>query len=593
METTQVNQQKLVNKIDQIKINNENSSEGLSSNNDNINDLDDFITNKNSTKTENINIKENNNDQIPLSALSLTTSSSAASSIHNFVNPANVSTTHIKQYSSNISPLESRRSSDNSIKIRIINSDNAHFNLEKDDLEKCDNDRDDAEDDTTSNSASQELGHTNSKKKLKERKKLVRSIAQQQHHLNAQESEDLLDENLLRDKETRVNNQLYSVAQTNMNSAFDELFAAAQAGNIAKTAVIEAKMAAAAAEINTEYNENGEILGRKRNSIIRSKNGSFRNGSSFKLKTHSNNHDNEISVENSPKAQNSNLGIDNYLGSPSQLTRSCSCKRPGSFKKMRSRNTSPNTTCNDSNNLTITNNSPYSSLRHSPIAIYCNQNFTQSNGRRGTDCSITIMDNFENGMQSNRTGSLPFDKINGDDHTDDNNCINNSDVYRVRQFNTTNTGSVINRGDSFKRSFKRSTHSIASNSNFKKETSNNFHDTNTLNLPDFQEGYLSGKLSSNINSINETSFNGGLDELTYLKDLSVNDNANNQVFEDQKFKSGELLNQDSFDTYLVLMLGSSNVGKNALIKQFYTSEYRGTYEITQYTQTGNTFSIMK
>lgn len=41
-----------------------------------------------------------------------------------------------------------------------------------------------------------------------------------------------------------------------------------------------------------------------------------------------------------------------------------------------------------------------------------------------------------------------------------------------------------------------------------------------------------------------------------------------------------------FKTYVVYVLGAPTVGKNALIKQFKTSEYRGTYDICAHQSTG-------
>lgn len=596
MESSQLNQQQqqLINKIDPMKLN---KNEEI--NNRSVDEIANGELNSSRKNSATGSITTGMIDPHPnqISTLSLTSTSSGGSSING--GTANTKLDQLQRnskastskHSSTATPplnLTSRRSSNNSITIRITNSD--HANLD-DELERFDendelesNDRDEAED-TTSNSTNNEINHQ-PKKKLKERKKLVRSVAQQQHHLNYQESEDLLDGGM--DGAENNENQLDSMANgpdeeytsQNMNSAFDELFAAAQTGNIAKSAMIEAKMAAQAA---FENEESGET--RRKNSIVRSRHNSFRlnngsGGGSFKIKSSNNNINNEYEPATARKVMNNNmLTIDNYLGSPNQLTRSQSCKRPGSFKKIRSRNASPNYQLTDSPpNPSLQIGTPSLSRRNSPAI---SQRST-AGGRRGTQCSITIMNDLENGMQQNRAGSLqngslPFDQINGDSE------IMNAEVYRVRQFNTTNNGSVINRGDSFKRSFKRSNISIAAsnsnlnNSNGKKDYStSNYHDTNTLNLPDFQEGgFLTTKLSQNPtinNDIDETCFNGFHQTTVNLNENLV-DNNFSQV--------NEINTQDSVEPFLVYVLGATSVGKNSLIKQFYTSEYRGTYEINQ------------
>lgn len=143
-----------------------------------------------------------------------------------------------------------------------------------------------------------------------------------------------------------------------MNSAFDELFAAAERGDSAKSAMIEAKMAAEAASLatiepaassssptNNKFNEGGGETASRRNS---SRPSSFRNrprAFSRLLPNRDPNldpalvygdYDNDDRLHDAGAA-GSGSGIDRasrYLGSPQQLTRSVSCKRPGSFKKV-------------------------------------------------------------------------------------------------------------------------------------------------------------------------------------------------------------------------------------------------------------------
>jgi hypothetical protein len=584
MESNQLNQQQqlIENKIELIKLNSETNIINETPIRPKVIDESNSTVINSSRKNSNtgsINngcvVGSSTNSQIPLSTLSLSSNSSAASSSAARTN---------KHNSTSTPPLNqtSRRSSGNSITIKITNTEAMH--LDDNELEKFDendelneNDRDEAED-TSSNSVSNDFSSSHpTKKKLKERKKLVRSIAQQQHQLNCQESEDLLDENDPNNPESEITNQniihsqIKSIFNQNMNSAFDELFEAAQTGNIAKSAVIEAKMAAAAAAVEKDDDIGNEHLqSRRRSSVGRSRAGSFR-GSNRAINSTKENNNKTLFMEN------------NFLGAPNQLTRSVSCKRPGSFKKMKSRNASPNRPQND-NNLSI-NGTPNLN-RQSPVIVQksspagsCSNN-NNNNGRRGTQCSITLMDNLENGIQQNRTGSLPFEKMNGDDEMIMDQ--DNGEVYRVRQFHTTNNGLVINRGDSFKRSFKRSTHSIASNANQSPTTKKE----NLLNLPDAHDGYMRrmSNVSNHDNIINETSFNT-LKACENVNEKDVNNN-NNDCASQQDTKIPVINSQDSVATYLVYLLGATSVGKNALIKQFYTSEYRGTYEINQYTSTG-------
>lgn len=301
--------------------------------------------------------------------------------------------------------LEKRRASGNSITIRITNTetnnneeyelatttadeeyDNEHYE-DNDDLDLV-RDRDQCEDDTSSNSLSHEFTlHTQGsekqpKKKLKERKKLVRSLAQQQHHLTYQESEDQVEEDVQTRRPPHSPSGLVVVTPTsNHNRAFDELFAAAQ--NPAMSAIIEAKLAAQqAAEALVKHLPESNQPPSKRNSISRgSRNGSFRRNASnnssvrragsrtpnesvdskttlnvtgIEYNNHNNNSSSQINANGSTKRFANNLNIENnvYLGAnnannflleaPQALTRSVSCKRPSSFKRMRSKNASPN-----------------------------------------------------------------------------------------------------------------------------------------------------------------------------------------------------------------------------------------------------------
>lgn len=505
---------------------------------------------------------------IPASNLSLTSTSSGSSSINSptskFFAPKSIFSTSSSRHNSNkhdssASPQSSRRQSGNSITIKIISENNDTVwdeSIKESDLNTYDEeeverereyqkDRDDGED-TSSNSTTNEYspGGFGKHKKLKERKKLIRSSAQQQHHLAYQESEDIVEEQ-------PTYQEFKENLNKNMNSAFDELFAAAESGNSTVSAMIEAKMAAQAASVVS--NDLTQSL--RPSGSFRQTSGLNRTSGSFKYPKKTDERTNSRSTLNeNPNITNrfgNNLKSECYLGSPKQLTRSCSCKRPSSFKKMRSKNASPNRPSPNNNN---NNESVFvNSVPNWDITP------TESGSRRGTQFSINV-------NPSRRTSSLPFESFIGPQIQAISPEDEQTEVYRVRQFVTTK-GSVINRGDSFKRSFKRSTQSISSSS--KKDTSPTFQDSNTLNIPDCQETNIISNNGSR-SQINETSFaNSEQISVNTLKD------TNQQVIPPIIVQNQELIK-----TYVVYILGASTVGKNALIKQFKTSEYRGIYEIS-------------
>ena len=279
---------------------------------------------------------------IPASNLSLSSTSSGGSGSKydsKFKKFANHSLKHQRDSSHQL--IGSRRASGNSITIKITSENNE--NIEDDALRQVlneidsfdqtdlddidlglasergygDRDRDEAED-TTSQSTSTEhlpgaLSKQNSKKKLKDRRKLHRSSAQQQHHLNYQESEDQIEEELKSNynslEQLNAEESRTQYESQGMNSAFDELFAAAQTGNSSISAIVEAKMAAVTSsasqqatlqqEDSINYTENDTNLIIKKNSICRSRNSSFR-------ASNSNNLNKKLSVDESCRNDSSN-----------------------------------------------------------------------------------------------------------------------------------------------------------------------------------------------------------------------------------------------------------------------------------------------
>lgn len=301
-----------------------------------------------------------------------------------------------------------------------------------------------------------------------------------------------------------------------------------------------------------------------------------------------------------------------HLGSPQQLTRSVSCKRPGSFKKMRSKNASPNT----ANRVAAANanyspgspgggggdrDSKKSNSPRSGSGVGVSGVGGGSGQRRGTQCSITLMDDFNPSrqqQQQNRAGSLPFENlIRPQTLTIPSEQIaaespsGGAEVYRVRQF-VTSKGAVINRGDSFKRSFKRSNQSLSSGnggscggsgSTTKKGETPTNSAIQHMNMSEQATSGGDGTLlltTSNHNMDNASNGNFALKIMT--------DNANGTTPMSAEPRIGRLETPPPppDKIYVVYVLGATTVGKNALIKQFKTSEYRGTYDICPHQSTG-------
>jgi hypothetical protein len=497
------------------------------------------------------------------------------------------------KHSSISTPQDSRRPSGNSITIKITNENavNVHdepislllthndFETLNEELRSYDNRVDEEpeeqtggeqyeneqEEDGDLDESESTTSHSNEhlmRKKLKDKRKLVRSFAQQQHHLLLnQESEDRVDDERTHDEHITYHKHnkrepIEDEPSSTMNSAFDELFAAAESGNSTRLAAIEAKMATEAAAATAVDETLGDNIPFGKNSTkTRSRNSSFRSkhsGGSVKF-SNSNTTNSPSSATTNNNNNNNSLTIEeNYLGSPQQLTRSVSCKRPGSFKRMRSKASSPNRQLKQA-----TSQSMKSGHSVRPTSPYIQ-------GRRGTQGSISLMDANVHG--ESRAESLPFENFDENSHQGD------TEIYRVRQFNTTNKGSVINRGDSFKRSFKKSTQSISSN---KQPTPpHSYHDTNTLALPgDYSMKRSRHNVNNEASDIGVQLENGDSDE-------HIGQNVIISVFPQAPMRD------ENIQTFVVHLLGASSVGKSALIKQFHTSEYRGIYDINTQQSTG-------
>ena len=541
---------------------------------------------------------------IPASNLSLSsTSSTGSASKYNDSKFKKFSNNSFKLHDST-PPQTSRRASGNSITIRVTNETNDHvedeslnkvlneidsFDKQDDELEDRaygdrDRDRDEAEDTTSESTSNEHISNLINKKKLKDRRKLVRSAAQQQHHLLYQESEDQIEEEL-KSKYNSLEEQLDEQSQfpnLSMNSAFDELFAAAETGNSSISAIVEAKIAAAThvTHEQADYDIESQFLRSKNSFSNRSRNNSFRANSNKKfgqsvdeskfinnqLNSNSSNNESTNTINKGSNKNNHALNVETNLGAPQLLTRSCSCKRPGSFKRMKAKNAGIATAGGGVSPSRIHQQQSSNQKINTSGPLTNGSNTNNANiGRRGTQCSIVLPESLDN--SSKLAGSLPFESNQFYDE--------DAEVYRVRQFNITQKGSVINRGDSFKRSFKRSNNSLSS----KKEVSSNYYEGNTLNLPDFSDGFNKSSASSNC-GLNDTTTNNDCtsnSNESYGNNMHLNEiNATSMSNTSDKEKEKRV---EPVNNFLVYVIGSSGVGKNALIKQFKTSEYRGTYDI--------------
>jgi hypothetical protein len=136
--------------------------------------------------------------------------------------------------------------------------------------------------------------------------------------------------------------------------------------------------------------------------------------------------------------------------------------------------------------------------------------------------------------------------------------------YLIRQFNTTKKGTVINRGDSI--SFRRRSTRVRSLKFGSFSSSGSFSriDRNSIVKED--------NLFFEQNESNDSENND--------KALIKNHTARNCISNSRLYSIASNLDSvDTIETYYVYILGASGVGKNSLIKQFETSEYRGIYEI--------------
>ncbi|XP_070192348.1 GTP-binding protein REM 1-like [Littorina saxatilis] len=121
-------------------------------------------------------------------------------------------------------------------------------------------------------------------------------------------------------------------------------------------------------------------------------------------------------------------------------------------------------------------------------------------------------------------------------------------LCRVRSFKTTSKG-IVNHGDSF----KRSTHSLVSNGSFG-------------SIDHLGQVHPGGGSSTKVSSSK--------------KARSRSIHSEDSAAAPAPPKAAEVRVTPASAYYKVLMMGSTGSGKSALTRQFMTSEYKGTYEIT-------------
>ncbi|CAF2956650.1 unnamed protein product [Rotaria sp. Silwood2] len=271
------------------------------------------------------------------------------------------------------------------------------------------------------------------------------------------------------------------------------------------------------------------------------------------------------------------------------LARSCSYKRPQSIKKYRQKKKEKEkdqqqyfSTRKNSTTTTSQNNHSF----HRVTSDSFRKSITATTARVSAADLMTTGEpqdqwSSPNSQRASRIGSLTLDQLKLPPDGDE-------EVYLVRQFHTTSKG-FVNRGDSFKRSFKRSG-SISRRSSFRANpnittndrTSSQEHDTN--NSPSSTKEIRTSKTSlanssgANLNGLLDSHFidSNPSSSTIPLQDHDENyDDDDNPLVERIQTEDGRV--QD-IHVYQVYLLGMSGTGKCSLMRQFKTTEYRGIYD---------------
>ncbi|CAF0808778.1 unnamed protein product [Adineta ricciae] len=281
------------------------------------------------------------------------------------------------------------------------------------------------------------------------------------------------------------------------------------------------------------------------------------------------------------------------------LARSCSYKRPQSIKKYRQKKEKEKEKEKDkeqqkqqdflTRKYSATNVPQNNCASHTGASDSSRKSISGTTGRISVTEPMTSADDSQdqwsnqNTQRSERLGSLTVDQLqlptDGDEQ-----------IYLVRQFHTTSKG-FVNRGDSFKRSIKRSG-STSRRSSFRvntnlttaDRTSSPEHDLNHSPTSPKEIRTSTNSLTNspglNLNGILDTHFieNNPLQLAVSTPDQNENDedeDDDNPLVERIQTEDGRV--QD-VHVYQVYLLGMSGTGKCSLMRQFKTTEYRGIYD---------------
>ncbi|CAM4982271.1 unnamed protein product [Rotaria socialis] len=289
------------------------------------------------------------------------------------------------------------------------------------------------------------------------------------------------------------------------------------------------------------------------------------------------------------------------------LARSCSYKRPQSIKKYRQqkkgKEKGKEKEKEQKEQFSCRKHSTYNNNNLHTVAFYsARKSITGVPARiSATDLMATDDPNEQwsspKARRSARIGSLPLDQLQIPHDGDE-------EIYLVRQFNTTSKG-FVNRGDSFKRSFKRSG-SISRRGSFRKTdrtpSQEQINDSLVLNneIRSSTNSLTNTKTTPcgpNLNGILDNQFNDSAIEnissspITNNDDHDDDDDDDNEIVERIETEDGHV--QD-IRVYQVYLLGMSGTGKCSLLRQFKTTEYRGIYDYSSSIEDDpdNTVSIM-
>ncbi|CAF1451583.1 unnamed protein product [Adineta steineri] len=289
------------------------------------------------------------------------------------------------------------------------------------------------------------------------------------------------------------------------------------------------------------------------------------------------------------------------------LARSCSYKRPQSIKKYRQQKKGKEKEQKEQKEYSSSSSPRKYSTYNNNILHTVTSDSTRKSVSSGVPSRISATDlmatvdphdqwSSPKALRSGRVGSLPLDQLLQLPHDGD------EEIYRVRQFHTTSKG-FVNRGDSFKRSFKRSG-STSRRSSFRKSdrTPSQEHVNESIQLNNEMRTSSNSLTVSNITPAGPN-LNGILDN-NFIDSTIENISTSPAIDDENDEDDDDNLLVDRIETedgrvqdirvYQVYLLGMSGTGKCSLLRQFKTTEYRGIYEYSSSVEDDpdNTVSIM-